>query len=319
MRVAPGLAECPLCGGSRAELLTRGGDLEYRTLPGREFSVWRCGGCGHGYLDPLPGPEELPAIYPPSYYTRNPDSPVRLAGRLYEWKLERDVARIRSLAGARPLRSVVDLGCGDAQRLERLGDALGDGVELIGLDLQPDPERVRELAARGIRLERANIESELDALRDGGHDLAVLCQIIEHVRDPAALLAALARKLAPGGRALIETPNLGGLDFRLFRRRAWGAYHVPRHFHLFSRDSLAATAERAGLAVVASGFLPSGFTIVSLRSALGLTSIERSRRFGEFLNMRNWLSVAAFSGLDVLVATLGLPTSNQYLLAERAA
>lgn len=313
------MPRCPLCGGRDAEVLTRGGDLEYHTLPGRTFTFFRCGGCGHGFLDPLPAPEELAAIYPPTYYTVNPRSPVRLSGRLQDLKLRRDVRRIRDLAAGRAVRSVVDLGCGDAERLERLGDALPGEVELVGIDLQPDPSRVRDLAARGVRLVRGNIEEDLDVLRDHGHDLAILCQIIEHVRDPVAVLARLARKLAPGGRALIETPNLGGLDFRLFRRRSWGAYHTPRHFHLFTRRTLAQAAERAGLRVVARGFLPSGFTVVSLRNALGLDSVERSGRFGEFLNLRSWPVVAVSSGLEVAIAAVGLETSNQYLVAERTA
>lgn len=308
---------CPLCGGEDARVLTRGGDLEYHTLPGRTFHFLRCAGCGHGFLDPLPAPEELPAIYPPTYYTVNPRSPVRLSGRLQDFKLGRDVQRIRALAAGRSVRSVVDLGCGDAERLERLGDALPGEVELVGIDLQPDPGRVRELAERGVRLVRGNIEEDLDVLRDGGHDFAILCQIIEHVRDPVGLLARLARKLAPGGRALIETPNLGGLDFHLFRRRSWGAYHTPRHFHLLTRETLAAAAQRAGLRVVSRGYLPSGFAVVSLRNALGLDSVERSRRFGEFLNLRSWPVVALSSGLEMVIAAVGLPTSNQYLLAER--
>lgn len=316
---------CPLCGGDDARVLARGGDVEYHTLPGRTFTFFRCAACGHGYLDPLPAPEELAAIYPPTYYTVNPRSPVRLSGRLQDLKLRRDVARIRALAAGRPVRSVVDLGCGDAERLERLGDALseeggeGNEVELVGIDLQPDPERVRALAARGVRLVRGNIEEDLDVLRDGGHDFAVLCQILEHVRDPVGVLARLAGKLAPGGRVLVETPNLGGLDFRLFGRRSWGAYHTPRHFHLFTARTLARTAERAGLRALDRGFLPSGFTVVSLRNALGLDSVARSQRFGEFLNLRSWPVVALTSGLEMVVAAAGFETSNQYLLAERPA
>jgi SAM-dependent methyltransferase len=309
---------CPLCLGSDATLLARGADSEYHTLPGRSFAFLRCRSCGHGYLDPLPAPEELPQIYPPTYYTRNPDSPVRLSGRLYEWKLGRDVARIAGLLRGRRSQRIADLGCGDAERLARLGQALPGVAELTGLDLQPDPQRVAELASRGVRLVRANIEEDLGSLADASQDLAILCQIIEHVRDPVGVLRRLAAKLAPGGCVLIETPNLGGFDFRIFGRRHWGAYHIPRHFHLFTRATLERAAERAGLRAVASGFLPSGFTVVSLRNALGLDSVRRSDRFGEFLNLRSWPVVAVASGLDLVLAKAGFETSNQFLLAERA-
>jgi hypothetical protein len=117
---------------------------------------------------------------------------------------------------------------------------------------------------------------------------------------------------------LVETPNLGGLDFRLFHRAHWGAYHIPRHFHLFTAQSLERAVGDAGLSVVRRGFLPAGFFIVSLRNRFGLTSIERSRHWAEFLNMRNLLVVGFFTALDLAQAALGLETSNQFVLAEKA-
>ena len=247
----------------------------------------------------------------------NPDSPVHFAARLQQLKLRRDVVRVVTLTRGREVRRVVDLGCGDAERLAMLGEALPGEVELIGVDLQPDTARRDELARRGVRVLEANLEEDLGALRDDAHDLVLMSQILEHLRDPVAVLRNVARKLSPGGCVLVETPNLGGIDFRLFRERYWGAYHIPRHFHLFSRATLGGAVERAGLRVVRRGFLPGGFFIVSLRSALGLDSIARSRRFGEFLNMRNLPVVAFFSALDMLAIALGRETSNQFVLAER--
>jgi len=310
-------AACPLCDATDASVLTRGSDLEYHTLPETTFTIWRCTACGHGFLDPLPAPAQLPEIYPPTYYTVNPDSPVHFADRLQRLKLRRDVGRVVSLTRGRAIRGVVDLGCGDGERLARLGEVLPGDVELIGLDLQPDPARAQELARRGVGVVQANLEEDLGALRDEGHDLVIMSQILEHLRDPVAVLRNVARKLAPGGCVLIETPNLGGLDFRLFHERYWGAYHIPRHFHLFSRATLAAAVDRAGLRVVRRGFLPGGFFIVSLRSALGLDSVARSGRFGEFLNMRNLPVVAFFAALDMLAIVAGRQTSNQFVLAER--
>jgi len=279
--------------------------------------MWRCAACGHGFLDPLPSPAQLPEIYPPTYYTVNPDSPVHFADRLQRLKLRRDVGRVVALMRGREIRSVVDLGCGDGERLAGLGEALPGEVELTGLDLQPDVARADELVRRGVRVVQANLEEDLGVLRDDGHDLVIMSQILEHLRDPVSVLRNVRRKLTPGGCVLVETPNLGGLDFRLFHERSWGAYHIPRHFHLFTRATLSAAVERAGLDVVRRGFLPAGFFIVSLRSALGLDSVARSGRFGEFLNMRNLPVVAFFSALDMLAIAAGRETSNQFVLAEK--
>jgi len=161
---------CCVCASRSARVVTRGPDVEYGTLGGAVFTVVRCEDCGHVYLDPLPKPEQLPEIYPPTYYTVNPDSPLHLRGFIYEHKLRRDVKRLLSQLDAARVRSVADLGCGDAQRLARLGEHLPAGCELLGVDLQPDPRRAEALAARGVELRRANLEEDLDVLRDAGHD-----------------------------------------------------------------------------------------------------------------------------------------------------
>jgi SAM-dependent methyltransferase len=312
----PAPPACPVCGARDARELTRGHDYEYGSLPG-PFTFWQCSGCGHGHLEPMPPPEELDVIYPPTYYTVNPRSPISFARSIYDTKMKRDVGRIAALASARRVRSVVDLGCGDAERLARVGERLGGGVEVIGVDLKPDAARAAALARRGVRMVQGNIEGGLDGLEDGAHDLILMCQILEHLYDPARALAGILRKLAPGGLLLVETPNIGGIDYHLFRGRYWGAYHIPRHFHLFTTGSLQRVLEEAGFVIEKRGFIPSGFLIVSLRNKLGLNSIERSDRFGEFLRMKSFPVVAAVAALDLAWMALGRQTSNQYVLAAR--
>ena len=308
--------DCPVCASSASELLTRAPDFEYGSLPG-EFAVLQCRRCAHGYMESPPPPDKLPVIYPPTYYTVNRDSPIHFDDFIHGAKIARDVRRILALTRGRNLRSIVDLGCGEAERLAQLGERLGGGVELLGVDFQPDYAREAELGGRGVRLIEANIEGELDELRDGGHDLIVSCQTLEHLYNPTAALRTAARKLAPGGLLLIETPNIGGLDYRLFRKRHWGFYHIPRHFHMFSRESLARTVSAAGLQVLKQGYLPSGSMILSLRNWLGLNSIERGPRFVEFISNKNILVVGCSGVFDLAVIALGLPTSNQYVLATR--
>ncbi len=309
-------APCPICKQNPAHLLATGEDFEYGSLPG-PFEIWRCDACGHGYLDPLPAPDQLPILYPSTYYTVNPRSPIHFDGFIYRAKMRRDVDRIVGLALERKPSSVVDLGCGDAERLAQVGERLGEDVELIGVDMQPDPTRMDELASRGVRVVRANLEEGLSELQDGAHDLVIMCQIIEHLRDPAAALESVSKKLAPNGRLLIETPHQGGLDFRLMKSRYWGGYHFPRHFHVFTTDTLAYMVNQVGLRVARTGFMPSGFGIVGLRNQLGLSSIERGPRFWEFLHMRNLLVVGAFAALDTAWIAIGGETSNQFLVAEK--
>ncbi|MBD5633014.1 MAG: class I SAM-dependent methyltransferase, partial [Candidatus Eremiobacteraeota bacterium] len=77
-------------------------------------------------------------------------------------------------------------------------------------------------------------------------DVALLIQTIEHLEDPAGVLKAIHRVLAPGGRLVIVTDNTRSLDRVAVAARHWGGYHFPRHFSLFDSESLQRLAERCG-------------------------------------------------------------------------
>jgi SAM-dependent methyltransferase len=308
---------CLLCGHRDRVAETRGPDYEYDCAPG-PFTLARCLQCGHISLEPIPEPGKVAALYPPSYYTINPASPLYLQGFIYESKIRRDVERIRSFMDAGRLRSIVDIGSGDAARLFQLRKVVPATTECIALDLTfTETMRERAAAAR-ISLIEGNIEFDGGSLRDGGHDLIIMSQILEHLRNPIATMENLRKKLTPEGFLLLETPHCGGLDYLLFRGRSWGGYHLPRHFHLFTKASLAAAAKRLGYRVVRQGSLPSpGVWIMSGRNALGLNSRERSNSLLEFLNFSNLPVVAAFTALDLVWITLGGSTSNQFVLLAR--
>ena len=308
---------CALCGYDRQTLVTRGPDYEYACAPG-PFVLVQCGHCGHVSLDPIPEPGEVAALYPPTYYTVSPASPLYLKGFIYEHKIRRDVKRIRSYMDVRRLRSIVDVGSGDAARLFHLRKWVPLETDCSALDLSFPPEMVERARSERISLVQGNIELDFRILCDSAHDLIIMSQILEHLRDPIAALEGLRTTLTPGGFLLLETPHLGGLDFLLFRKRYWGGYHLPRHFHLFTKDSLAQAATRLGFKVVRKGSLPSpGFWIMSLRNALGLNSRSRGPSIFEFLNFSNLPAVGAFTALDLVCISVGISTSNQFVLLSR--
>jgi 2-polyprenyl-6-hydroxyphenyl methylase/3-demethylubiquinone-9 3-methyltransferase len=103
---------------------------------------------------------------------------------LREWLGER-------LAGAR----VVDLGCGGGL----LADALArQGARVVGVDRSVGSLRAAVGHARhGERFVAGDLRHP--PLRDGCADLVLLADVLEHLDEPAAAVAAAARLLAPGG------------------------------------------------------------------------------------------------------------------------
>jgi SAM-dependent methyltransferase len=141
-------------------------------------------------------------------------------------------------AGLRP-QSTLEVGCGDGALLCEL-HRRGFGGRLCGVEITA--------AAVAIATARPELDSvELyDGLHlptpDGTYDLGILSHVLEHVPDPAALLAEVARACRA---VLVEVPLEGNLS----ARRAAKREHAAEVGHLQRLDRAAARAivARAGL------------------------------------------------------------------------
>jgi 2-polyprenyl-6-hydroxyphenyl methylase/3-demethylubiquinone-9 3-methyltransferase len=116
-------------------------------------------------------------------------NPLRL-----EW-----IARHASLEGAR----VLDVGCGGGILTEAMARR---GAQVTGIDLSDKALRVAELhlheSGLAVRYEKAAVED-----LSGEFDLVTCMELLEHVPDPASMVAACARLVRPGGRVFFSTIN----------------------------------------------------------------------------------------------------------------
>ena len=118
------------------------------------------------------------------------------------------IDRAVSLAGKR----VVDVGCGGGILSEAMAHA---GAHVLGIDLSQaclDVARLHALEARVEaahgRLEYRAMSAQALAREHPAHFDAVTCmELLEHVPDPAAMLAALATLVRGGGEVIVSTLN----------------------------------------------------------------------------------------------------------------
>lgn len=298
-----------MCGGADAAPEASGRDFEHDTVPG-EFHFVRCRRCGHVYLNPRPAAEELGAIYPADYYAYS-DEGHGLARRLRRIREARKVRLFRDAIGE-GRRRIVDLGCGNGRLLSTLREHGSPDWELEGIDFSEDA--VRQCRAKGFRAEATTIEDF--AAEDGSFDAALMIQLIEHVEDPRATFARVARLLRPGGVFVLETPNVGGLDYRWFRGRWWGMYHFPRHWNLFSTAALGRVLGETGFEVTRTDSLISTSAwILSLHNLL----LDRGwpDRLVRSFHFQNPLLLPPFALIDLVRLRLGLDTSDQRVFARK--
>lgn len=291
-------AHCCICGTRDAEPVGVGEDFEYRTSPDSFLTV-RCTHCGVVYLDPRPARRELPTIYPDDYHAFA-FSEERF-GLVHAVRSRLEARRLlRALEGLPPHAAVLDVGCGDGFHLSLLQDHGPAGWRLEGVDL--DPRAVAAAEARGITVHRGSIEDL--SLPEGGYDAALLIQTVEHVEDPAAVLRAIHRVLAPGGRLFLVTDNTGSLDFAIAKRRHWGGYHFPRHWYLFDERALRLLATHTGFEVASLDTMVSPVNwVYSLRNALDDWGAPRG--MVDFLSLESPVALAAGTAFDSLHQAAG--------------
>ena len=302
---------CPLCGPQFVRrLVATGSDFEYHTVPDA-FQVVACCGCGVWLLDPRPSDREIARLYPENYQPYHFDqlpAPVRWArDRVQQRKVK--VVRRLAPAGAR----IVDVGCGGGALLHLLRRFGQPDWQLVGWDF-PGPH-LQRVASAGFETVSAAIEA--GALPDSSVDVFLMNQVLEHFARPAEVLAVLARILRPGGKLIIETPSIEGLDARWFSDRHWGGFHFPRHLVLFHARALRALVARLGFDSDPAQALPSpAFWVQSFHHAVA--EHPRGRPLAGFFSIRNPLTMAVATAADLLRAPFG-PTSNMRLVATKSA
>ena len=94
----------------------------------------------------------------------------------------------------------------------------------------------------------------MEQVADSGFDLVTSMEVIEHVTDPAAFIAALAGKLSPGGLLILSTPNRTPLSRIAMISIGESVGGIPKGTHDWDKfltpDELTAHVKTAGLDVV---------------------------------------------------------------------
>jgi SAM-dependent methyltransferase len=221
---------CPIC-GSAADPCYRAND-ENRRCSAEEFAYGECTRCGTIFLSNVPN--DLGRYYEADYY----EIP--------------SVERLQRIADASRNKIELVNRFAAGKRLAEIGSAFGVFVlqaKQAGYDVDAIEMDARCCAYLrdqvGVRAVQSDTPHE--ALRTlPEHDVVALWHVLEHLRDPAAVIEAAAENLAPGGVLVIATPNPEAAQFGLMGHH-WPHLDAPRHLALMPISALAELGSRHGL------------------------------------------------------------------------
>lgn len=176
-----------------------------------------------------------------------------------------------------PDARLLDVGCGSAWLAEHFEHYTG---------VERDPAAVERAVSLGRNVVSADLESEPLPFEDGSFDGLVLKDLLEHVREPAAVVREAHRVLKDGGRVYASSPDA--------QRWAWDDYTHVRPFTLRGYRRLFADH---GFAIERSGY-ESVF-----RGTENIAELTRTNRRPRLLNV---------------LARLHVGKRNVWVLARRA-
>ncbi len=256
MSAAP--ERCPAC-----DLAPRSAGLV------RGPSTWvRCPLCRSLWQRPFPDEARLAEIYGTGYLERwGIDGPAQLAA-VRAMKAATYRSFLARVARHRTGGALLDVGCALGFLL---GEARAAGFEPYGVDRNASAiERAR--AEFGERVQALDLAE--NPFPGVAFAAVTLVDVLEHVPDPAALLAAVAPRLEPEGVLALLLPNAASLTARLFGG-AW-PHLAEEHLWLWTPRGLEGFLRRQGWRVLETHTgVRKSFTaryLASYRRALGAWS-----------------------------------------------
>lgn len=252
----------------------------------RGYELVRCNACALAYIANPPSAEELKRIYSAeSNYHVQLHDPASAAWRGFEELAQKHMGFVRRQIGT---GRVLDVGCSAGHFLAA---ARAQGFEVEGAEFSADSARV----ARdhfGLTVTEGSVHQV--AAAPGSFDLVTMFDVIEHVPDPAADIAAVWQLVKPGGWFVLSTPNIDGLFPRLSLPLAkalghWPHPEPPHHLYQFSVKTLAAMLKKGG-------FVP---------GAVSHTRIPLSYTFGTAATLARSPKRAAYAALFAPLALAG--------------
>jgi SAM-dependent methyltransferase len=216
--------------------------------PGHD--IIECETCGFRHALPLPRAEDMERAYREDYYASEKPTFLARAGEDQAWAQLAQTDRLEIFESLLPpdRRRLLDIGCGPGFFLET---AMQRGWLAHGIE----PSRQAAAHARGLGAQiTEGFFNRASAPALGAFDVIHLNNVLEHIPDPAHLIALAHGLVEPGGVICINVPN----DFSPLQIAGMTAAQTndwwvapPHHLNYFDFESLSNLLKRLSFAPTA--------------------------------------------------------------------
>lgn len=214
-----------------------------------DYDVIECEACGFKHVDPLPTEAELDHIYQNEYYTTTIPDYIERHKRDHAWWMQTYKSRLGLIKNAVASHGsrFLDVGSGPGLMLHAAAE---NGWETLGIE--PNAVAAEYARSTGCHVIEEFLTPDL-LPRLGQFDAIHSSEVLEHIRDPGAMIAMMVSVLKPGGAICFVVPNdFNPLQQALVASGTQSQWWVapPHHLNYFSHSSLAKLVQSFGLDVV---------------------------------------------------------------------
>lgn len=140
--------------------------------------------------------------------------------------------------------SILDIGCGRGWTLFFLKKYFGF-TRTVGTQIS---RPAFEYARDSLSLEVYGKDLLALDLQESSFDVVTMWHVLEHVKNPEAYIEKIYQVLKPGGRFIVEVPNVGSWT-RKFSGKYWMGYDIQYHLSFFSEKALSRLLKKYGFEI----------------------------------------------------------------------
>ncbi len=152
---------------------------------------------------------------------------------------------------------ILDIGCGNGS--PTVTKRWFPGCHYAGADIQRYKLSNADVAAMDEFYQLGADGSGYDAIPEASYDFVILNHVVEHMSDPAPIVAKLSSKLKPGGYIWIAFPSKRSLRLPHSVDETLNFYDDPTHVYLPDLGEIAAVLRANGVVVLHAGRSREGF------------------------------------------------------------